>query len=246
MDGSDFEKLPGELRNKIYELVALPPTRAITVQDAAGAVHGYGSSDNRESTRTALALALTCKGIRLEVLSLFYSSNTFRFAVPAVLEHQFSPQIGLEPRKRRIDGIHTILLTWLLRMGKESAPWVRSIVLDLGRWDVWYGAHHGAAVVEHTIRVLKEFKVKGPKIRVQFDVDWTMQVPQEREPWLFKVVLQAPWNERVNKAVFRQIEDGRRMCRDSEILVFVPICWRTLSEYEDCMNDIFWELGNGG
>lgn len=71
MDASPLGTLPGELRNRIYELVLVKPTPIVLDFSIAGTKWPTGLDTN------ALALTATCKQIRGESVHLFSSRNTF-------------------------------------------------------------------------------------------------------------------------------------------------------------------------
>jgi len=68
-------KLPAELRNRIYELALLLQISGFTIR----ATHDRATSEN-----APLALTTTCRQIRAEIESMFYSLNKLIMDIPVL------------------------------------------------------------------------------------------------------------------------------------------------------------------
>ncbi|EKG16523.1 hypothetical protein MPH_06299 [Macrophomina phaseolina MS6] len=73
---SPFLRLPGELRNAIYELLLTPP-ELTSQQRRAAAVHSSSCSSSLPKADIHPAILRTCKQIHEEATAILYARNTF-------------------------------------------------------------------------------------------------------------------------------------------------------------------------
>jgi hypothetical protein len=240
MDNSPLGKLPGELRNNIYELVALKPNTAMRLCISANAAHAH--TDDSDLAQTALALAATCEEIRVEVLPLFYGANTFTFTLPGLLIK------GTKTRLTRDLITVSRILRWFQDMGERSASLLRTVVVDLDRWSLWHEigmqqGPHGAEIVNHVMGELERaFELSGAKLELRVKVDWTVMVEEEQaEQLLINLVLPIPMNAQARQTVSQQVEEKRKIWIEKEDCTDLQGCVQFLDEYEGFTGWLFKE-----
>jgi len=85
MDASPLAKLPPELRNNIFDLVVIIPN-GVHLELSQG--WPQTPDESADSVKHAMALMRTCKQIRQECFTTFFTANTFTFATAGpLLEH---------------------------------------------------------------------------------------------------------------------------------------------------------------
>lgn len=134
MDASPMNKLPGELRNRIYELVADSPQGLHFRKHNKDESFSWCENDvsaRKPDLADVMALSRTCKQIRQEALSIFYSINTFIF-YPRFWTFGFK-MTRAQTRSYCTD--LGVLRQWLKGIGRVNASCIKTLVLDLGAWD---------------------------------------------------------------------------------------------------------------
>lgn len=140
MDNSLLDKLPGELRNRIYAYVLsswgitfvsfLPRYRVAGPKPSHHDLRIEAGAHTHPQSRHLLALTHTCRQIRQETQGLFFSLNKIRFPVSLVPRITFpefcnktSPPIAAAPAMR----------AWLEARNAEDIAALREITIDAGR-----------------------------------------------------------------------------------------------------------------
>lgn len=127
---SPLLKLPGELRNHIYDLV-IPKDKIFTTYeiaatytvDAAGTEHRCSTIQRRRPFRRHFAVTQVCKQLRKDTLKLAYGSNTFELR--AVVDDE-----------GRMEAKYTIAAAenWLKTRPPEALSALSRVILQ--SWDV--------------------------------------------------------------------------------------------------------------
>lgn len=132
MDNSPFGKLPGEIRNKIYEPVLYQKHGVHMQKHASSNELIYSRPATRASTknsvqqgRNVLALAQTCRELRQECHALFFLLNIFHLKVDLWCgsgvwsqHHRYVYRAHLNACK-----------SWLLDVGPENAKAIQRLVI---------------------------------------------------------------------------------------------------------------------
>ena len=141
MDDSPFAKLPGEIRNKIYEPV-LYQRNGIHMQKHASANEliysrpnvRAGAKNSAQRGSNVLALVQTCKELRQECHTLFFNLNKFHLKVAV-----WCSSGVWSPQQRYVYRAHlNACKSWLLAIGPENAKAIQRLVIEgplLRLWD---------------------------------------------------------------------------------------------------------------
>jgi hypothetical protein len=133
MDDSPFAKLPGEIRNKIYEPV-LYQRNGIHMQKHAssnGLIYSRpstraGAKNSVQRGANVLAMAQTCKELRQECQALFFNLNTFHLKVVVWCGSGVWSQ-----QQRYVYRAHlNACKRWLLQIGPENAKAIQRLVIE--------------------------------------------------------------------------------------------------------------------
>lgn len=125
MDNSPLSRLPGELRNKLYELVLFEED-GVTVSPTGPKtwlIHKrrFGKPSGPRPL-SVVGLPATCKAIRSECLRIFYAINTFTFETK-----HFEQQDRTALWFKR-------LAAWVSHRQRERILKIDNVVIDLGDW----------------------------------------------------------------------------------------------------------------
>ena len=154
MDDSPLQRLPGELRNRIYELalweadgvlIILHGKRAQAVRDNIGSEVG--------AVPLIKGLPTTSKALRAECLQLYFSINTFTFQTM-----HFQIEAARWPK---------LLRRWGQQIGRDQFRQIENVKIDLGTWPCStsltpVGLHKGRT------SVIGRLFSPGARIQVQF------------------------------------------------------------------------------
>jgi len=169
-------KLPAELRNRTYELALLLQISGFTIR----ATHDRATSEN-----APLALTTTCRQIRAETESMFYSLNKLIMDIPAfpimnltetLVEASELVAHHMEPLRQ-----------WFTKLGATRLGLVEEVWLDLGiSAQAWYErtfAPTWSVILEHVITPAREVLGTG-KVRVKFEICFNDRHHAGRKVWL--------------------------------------------------------------
>lgn len=133
LEASPLNNLPGELRNRIYELVLRVP-RPVNINKSFECGKGgwkHRKNDKWKARHNFLALLFTCHQIRRESTAAFYSCNEFvsfvRFGWHGhnMNQRQASElDMGLRPAR-----------TWLKHIGQFNRAHLKSLIIDISVWE---------------------------------------------------------------------------------------------------------------
>lgn len=133
---SPLFKLPAELRNRIYEYALTDDKQPLVV------VHTWLSVSNGYGLCMQPALVRTCRAIRNEALSIFYSSNEFT----ASFEMQYSERV---------------MRAWLERIGRQNREHLQQILVPVVDFEMYFSMVE--AFRRTQTRFLKRVKHSGEK-----------------------------------------------------------------------------------
>ena len=140
MDLSPFRLLPRELRDTIWEAAVCQSGNFVLRIEEDGNIYLLPAA----SQQNVLALASVCIQLRLESLSLFYSSNNFvlrtvAFGEVILYDHgraEHNSQCALNAFEATQAVWMSALKTWLARIGRTGVTNIRDLEIDVGRWDL--------------------------------------------------------------------------------------------------------------
>ena len=143
MESSPFRKVPAEVRNYIYELVFTKPGPVNFIckrQCLVWSKRVYGpptigfDCDDAASAQDLLALAQTCKQIRVECERLAFTCTSLRLYLADLLERKL-------PNKRFCDDMIQIFDMFESQVGQDKLELVKSITIHLGNLQSNYIRH---------------------------------------------------------------------------------------------------------
>ena len=123
MERSPFQRLPGELRNEIYELALLEPDGVkISLAGRKAKLVHESATYSRRAVAAINSLPATCKAVRAETQNLFFSINKFTF----ITQHF--------KQKRSSDFWIRTLQKWTSQIGQDHLSQIKRVSFDLGTW----------------------------------------------------------------------------------------------------------------
>lgn len=157
-----LNKLPGELRNRIYRFVLVLSDDIRLELDTP---RDFRTSAVRYGANLALPLLATCKQIRAEALPIFFAENRFEFGA-----YMFLPR-DEESAVRQAWDSRFHIAGWLFMIG-VSAQHIKCPIINLGRWYLPDVGHDQPT--EFLLEVMKKFKAICKITRCV--VSWKLQV----------------------------------------------------------------------
>ena len=194
MEESPLYKLPGELRNRIYEL-ALLQSGGITVFVSALRPHLFKPTE----TSNILALTETCKDVRHESSPIFYEINTFTL-ISKYLGEQYSGDI----RTARNAQWKTGLCIWLNHVGERNVDALSHVDIDIGTSFLYNYVPSSESIWRSVASVLDHFREKT-LVCMKTELDWTYE---SRRGFAITIPLSDPAGAR--QAVHEALEEQRR------------------------------------
>ena len=194
MDLSPLQRLPGELRNRIYEF-ALFQSDDVTINISKGIPQLHGDTNVKHT----LALTTTCKQLRYEASPIFYEVNKFTL---------LSKQVG-EPYSGDIRDDHNIqwqkgLRTWLDQIREQNRAALHHVEIDIGTSFMYNYVPSSENVWRSVTGVLSQFD-KNTRVNMKTELDWTYE---SRRAFALSIQLSDPMAAR--KAVNEVMEEQRR------------------------------------
>ena len=164
MEASPLIELPGEIRNRIYEL-ALFQSGGITVFVSASRPHLFKPTE----TSDILALTKTCKDIRYESSPIFYETNKFSL-ISKYLGEQYSGDI----RHARNTQWETGLCLWLNHLGERNINALSHVEIDIGTSFLYNYVPSSESIWRSVASVLDHF-ADTTLVCMKTDLDWTYE-----------------------------------------------------------------------
>lgn len=138
MDAAPLQKLPAELRNRIYELalycprgIVLDPDRYRPAFWENGKLLYRNDYDDPASTHFTLALPATCRQLRADTHMMFYAINKFTISTKCSTRiHSF----GFGPPGSNLKLSN--LKKWLAVIGAVALSHLTHVCIDLGEYSV--------------------------------------------------------------------------------------------------------------
>lgn len=161
MEASLFAKLPGEIRNHIYELALYQPS-GITAFTTAPRPHLFKPTD----TGSILALTQTCKAIREESSTIFYEANKF-ILITKYLGEQYD---GGENRSASNTG----LCVWLDLLGKQNTNALSHVEIDIGT-SFLYNYVPSTESIWRSIAAIRDHFHEKTLVTMKTELDWTYE-----------------------------------------------------------------------
>jgi hypothetical protein len=194
MEESPLYKLPGELRNRIYELALFQPG-GITVFVSALRPHLFKPTD----TSNILALTEICKDIRHESSPIVYETNKFSL-ISKYLGEQYSGDI----RTARNTQWETGLCVWLHQLGKRNVNALSHVEIDIGTSFLYNYVPSSESIWRSVASVLDHFH-EETLVCMKTELDWTYE---SRRGFAISIPLSDPAAAR--QAVHDALEEQRR------------------------------------
>ena len=194
MEASPLITLPGEIRNRIYEL-ALFQSGAITVYVSTLRPHLFKSTE----TNNILALTETCKAVRHESSPIFYEANRF-VLISKYLGEQYSGDI----RHARNTQWETGLCVWLGHLGKRNFDALSHVEIDIGTSFLYNYVPSSESIWRSVASVLDHFGERT-LVCMKTQLDWTYE---SRRGFAVSIPLSNPAAAR--RAVHDALEEQRR------------------------------------
>lgn len=194
MNTSPLQKLPGELRNRIYEFilyhidginVSISTGIPLLVKDAA--------------TEHMLALNTVCKQVHCESSPIFYEINKFTFIAKQVGE-QYVGSI----RDDRNTQWQTGLRRWLDQIGERNRAHLQHVEIDIGT-SFMYNYVPSTESIWRSVAGVLAFFSKHTQVNMRTEFDWTYE---SRRAFAVSVPLSDP--DRARIAVDKALEEQRR------------------------------------
>lgn len=215
LDLSPLTKLPGELRNRIYELV-LQLWRPLYLNPAYHQRRNQGGRMHRERkhkrarVRNPLAITLVCHQVRAETISIFYSINDF-IVFARFWQHG---QTSLS-KNQTYAMCRSLALarTWINHIGIANARHITRLQVDLGYWDLgiwpdricewtWY-----LKAAQTISKVLLHNKLESEQVCVRLKIAYFVSLPSSQ----------------VTKTMRRRARGSCRLSDTQKIVCVLPI-----------------------
>ena len=197
MDTSPLQKLPGELRNRIHELI-LCHTDTITVSISTGVPKLVSDP----TTQQMLALTTTCRQLRREASPIFYEINKFTFVAKQVGE-QYVGSIRDDKNTQWQVGLRR----WLDQIGERNCAHLRRVEVDVGT-SFMYNYVPSTESIWRSVAGVLSFFSKQTQVNMRTEFDWTYE---SRRAFTVSVPLSDP--DRARIAVDKALEEQRRELR---------------------------------
>ena len=168
MDTSLLIQLPGEIRNRIYELV-LYHSDKITIRIMTGTPEVANTYAYNEPIKHFLGLLSTCKQIRYEASPVFYEMNTF-----ALVSHYDGELQKHHNTERWRNGLRV----WLNQIGERNRSYLSRVEIDVGK-SYMYDHHPTSETVWRSVsRALGLFDTRRTTVEMKTAIRWTTRGPQ--------------------------------------------------------------------
>jgi hypothetical protein len=247
MDDSLLGKLPGELRNRIYEIAILQPDGVMRLNLSDDIPKSdYDYPEDMAIAQTTLRLASTCQAIRSEVLSLFYASHHFTFNLSSFDSKRkffIERADSLKNDVRRLCGR-------LASIGTAHLASLKPVKVDLANSKIFTPDQR--YVVSYMIRtVLQELDNIHREIGAQFvmriKLHWSrMPLPsEERGQRTLDLALPVPWDGKLSQTFSQQVDTLRERCITTERFPYKRTSLKTLAIFEQGMRAELAKLRGG-
>lgn len=164
MEASPLMKLPGELRNRIYEL-ALFQASDITVFVSGVRPHLFHPTE----TQNILSLMETCKDMRAEASPIFYQVNKF-VLIAKYLGERYTGDIK-NPRNTQWErGLND----WLDQLGPRNVKALSHIEVDIGTSFLYNYIPSSESIWRSVATVPRHFN-KKTLVSLKTELDWTYE-----------------------------------------------------------------------
>lgn len=201
MESSPLNKLPGELRNRIYEL-ALSQAGDITVFVSGIRPHLFHPTE----TKNILSLTETCKDIRHEASPVFYRVNKF-VLISKYLGERYSGDIQNAQNTQWKRG----LCDWLDLLKPRNVTALSHVEVDIGTSFLYNYVPSSESIWRSVASVRSHFDLKT-LVCMKTELDWTYE---SRRAFGISIPLNdsaAAWKA-VNEALEQQREELLPWCQ---------------------------------
>jgi hypothetical protein len=164
MEECPLNRLPGELRNRIYEL-ALFQSSGITVFVSGVRPHLFKPTE----TKNILSLTETCKELRHESLPIFYQVNKF-VLISKYLGERYSGDINNARNTQWERG----LCDWLGQLGARNINALSHDEIDIGTSFLYSYVPSSESIWRSVASVPGHFKEKT-LVCMRTELDWTYE-----------------------------------------------------------------------
>ena len=164
MEASPISTLPGELRNRIYELALLQDGN-VTVFVSGIRPHLFRPTE----TTNILALTETCKGVQHEASPVFYRINQF-VLISKYLGERYSGDIQNARNSQWKRG----LCDWLALLGTRNTAALSHVEIDIGTSFLYNYVPSSESIWRSVASVRSHFHDKT-LVCMKTELDWTYE-----------------------------------------------------------------------